>query len=114
MESYPWYYMPPSVHKILIHGAEIITHAVLPIGQLGEEAQEAKNKDFKFIREHRSRKDSVEHTNIDLLNYFLLYSDPIISSLAITSRFKRKGLFISPEALTLLQLPEIFKDIDSN
>lgn len=24
--------MPPSVHKILIHGADVISHAILPIG----------------------------------------------------------------------------------
>lgn len=29
---YPWFYMPASVHKILIHGAEVIRHALLPIG----------------------------------------------------------------------------------
>jgi hypothetical protein len=41
-------------YKILIHGAEIIFYAILPIGQLGEEAQEVKNKDFKFILENKS------------------------------------------------------------
>ena len=29
---YPWFYMPPSVHKILIHGADIISASPLPIG----------------------------------------------------------------------------------
>ncbi|XP_050535632.1 uncharacterized protein LOC126902423 [Daktulosphaira vitifoliae] len=29
---YPWYYMPASVHKILLHGALIIQYAPLPIG----------------------------------------------------------------------------------
>lgn len=37
VSNYPWYYMPTSVHKVLIHGADIIKHAILPIGQLGEE-----------------------------------------------------------------------------
>ncbi len=73
-------------YKILIHGAEIIFYAILPIGQLGEEAQEVKNKDFKFILENKSWKDSVEHTNIDFLNYILLSSDPIISSLSLSRR----------------------------
>ncbi|KDR09635.1 hypothetical protein L798_00781, partial [Zootermopsis nevadensis] len=31
---YPWYYMPVSVHKILIHGGKIIEFAILPIGLL--------------------------------------------------------------------------------
>jgi hypothetical protein len=28
---YPWFFMPSSVHKILIHGADIINAALLPI-----------------------------------------------------------------------------------
>ena len=39
---YPWYYMPTSVHKILIHGPEIVAHALLPIGQLSEDAQKSR------------------------------------------------------------------------
>lgn len=32
IKLYPWFYMPPSVHKILIHGADVIRYAILPIG----------------------------------------------------------------------------------
>ena len=109
---YPWYYMPTSVHKVLIHGAEIISHAILPIGQLGEEAQEAKNKDFKFIREHRTRKDSPEHTNIDLFNYFLLSSDPIISSTSLNNKCNKNKLKLDTEAINLLKTPSIFTNDD--
>ena len=49
--KYPWYNMPPTIHKYLIHGPEIISSALLLIGQLTEEAQEARNKDFKKYRE---------------------------------------------------------------
>ena len=31
---YPWYYMPSSVHKVLIHGADVIRFAPLPIGNI--------------------------------------------------------------------------------
>lgn len=89
VQLYGWYFMPPSVHKILIHGGEIVRHALLPIGQLSEEAQEAKNKDFKFIREHRSRKHSRKHTNEDLMNYLILSSDPCISLIARKKFSKR-------------------------
>lgn len=44
---YNWYYMPPCVHKILLHGASIGKSFILPIGQMSEEAQEARNKDIK-------------------------------------------------------------------
>jgi hypothetical protein len=50
--------MPASVHKILIHGAIIITEAMLPIGQISEEAQESRNKDLKQFREFHARKMS--------------------------------------------------------
>jgi hypothetical protein len=58
VDTYPWYYMPASVHKILIHGAIIITEAMLPIGQISEEAQESRNKDLKQFREFHARKMS--------------------------------------------------------
>ena len=98
---------------MLIHGAKIIKHAILPIGQLGEEAQEAKNKDFKFIREHRSRKDSAEHTTIDLFNYFLLSSDPIISELGLQEKCSKK-LRLDPEALQMLKAPKIRSSTNSD
>ena len=40
--------MPTTVHKILIHGPEV-EKCILPIGQLSEEASEARNKDIKNI-----------------------------------------------------------------
>lgn len=41
--------MPPSVHKKLILGSLAIKYALLPIGQLSEEAQESSNKDYIYI-----------------------------------------------------------------
>jgi len=41
VELYDWYRMPPSVHKVLIHGALVIKYSLLPIGFLSEEAQES-------------------------------------------------------------------------
>ena len=42
-KEFPWaarvIYMPTSVYTILIHGPQIIAPALLPIGQLSEEAQ---------------------------------------------------------------------------
>ena len=81
VEKYPWYMMPPTVHKILIHGPQIIDNALLPIGQLSEEAQEARNKDIKQYRQGHSRKCSRLDTNTDILNHLLISSDPLITSL---------------------------------
>lgn len=82
VELYGWYYMPSSVHKLLFHGAEIIKHFnIIPIGQLSEEASEARNKDFKKIREHHSRKFCRKATNEDIFNGLLVSSDPYLSSI---------------------------------
>lgn len=77
---YPWYYMPASVHKLLLHGGDIIEHAIVPIGQLSEDAQEANHKCFRKYRENNSRKMSRKCNNTDIFNNLLIASDPIISS----------------------------------
>jgi len=77
---YPWYYMPATVHKVLIHGSVIVEKAILPIGQLTEEAQEARNKDLKRFREFHTRKWSRLATNEDLGRKLLLSSDPVIDN----------------------------------
>ena len=37
--------MPATGHKILVHAADIVSGAILPIKQLSEKAQEYRNKD---------------------------------------------------------------------
>ena len=81
IQLYPWYYMPQSLHKILIHGWQVVDEMVLPIGMVSEEALEARNKDFKKFREFFSRKCSRLKTNEDLLRRFMCSSDPVISAL---------------------------------
>ncbi|XP_037938632.1 uncharacterized protein LOC119672298 isoform X1 [Teleopsis dalmanni] len=73
--------MSTTLHKILIHSANVINSSLLPIEQLSEEAQEARNKDCRRYRQHHSRKNSREAMNRDLLTMLLVTSDPIISSL---------------------------------
>lgn len=98
---YPWYSMPATVHKILIHGKEIIQHAVLPIGILSEEAQEHRNKDYKYYRSHHSRKISRIATNEDVFHNMMISSDPYITSLRPET--KAKHLPLSEEAKKLLE-----------
>ncbi|GBO35162.1 hypothetical protein AVEN_22426-1, partial [Araneus ventricosus] len=49
VQLYPWYLMSPTMHKILIHGPIVIENAILPIGQLSEEAAEARSKHFRSL-----------------------------------------------------------------
>lgn len=103
---YNWYYMPTTVHKLLIHGADIIaSNAIVPIGSLSEEASEARNKDFRKFREHHSRKSSRVCCNQDILNLLLLTSDPLISSVRPHLDAKKKKVYFA-ETLDLLILKD--------
>lgn len=103
VEKYPYANMSPTVHKFLIHGSELIRNALVPLGQLSEEAQEARNKEIKKFREGFSRKSSRTKSNEDVFRRLLITSDPIITSLR--SLPKKKILKFSSEALNLLQAP---------
>lgn len=80
VSKYSWYYMPCTVHKVLIHGNVIIEAAVLPLGMLSEEAEEARNKDYRKFRLMFSRKCSRVATNTDVIQRLLVSSDPFITS----------------------------------
>lgn len=102
VKLYPWYNMPSSVHKILIHGAEVIEHfGLMPIGKLSEEASEARNKEFRKYREGHSRKVSRYASNEDILHNLLLSSDPKLTLLR-PRMTKLKSMTLSPEAQNLL------------
>lgn len=105
IKEYAWFYMPASVHKILFHGSDIISNAMLPRGQLSEEAQEARNKDLKNYRRGHTRKHSREATNEDLLHSLLISSDPFITSLKPPPR-KPINVF-SADVMKLLVAPNI-------
>ena len=108
IEIYGWYPMTPTMQKILRHGATIIDQAILRIGQLSEEAAEARNKHFRDYRQNFSRKFSREICNRDIINRLLLNSDPLLSS--VRKRLKNKRNAISSEALEFLQ-PETLNEL---
>lgn len=70
-----------SADLVRIHGADIIKISPLPIGQMSEEALEARNKDLSNIREQHTRKTSRKTTMEDLIHGLLCSSDPLIASL---------------------------------
>ena len=106
VELYDWYYMSSTVHKLLIHGADIIEkNDIVPIGTLSEEASESRNKDFRRFREHHSRKRSRQDSNQDILNMLVVSSDPFLSAQRPKLDAKRKTTFFA-ETLDLIQFPE--------
>lgn len=98
---YPWYKMPPSVHKVLLHGSDIIKYLGLPIGCLSEEAQEANNKIFRKARAQNSRMKSRKCTNEDIMHYLMISSDPLISSIRIKQEKRTKDLSIEAKELLI-------------
>ncbi|CAH1106103.1 unnamed protein product [Psylliodes chrysocephalus] len=79
LSLYSWYYMPSSLHKVLMHGCDIIDFFDLPIELLSEEALEATHKNIRNSRLYHTRKTNRIHTNLDLIKYLLLNSDPSVS-----------------------------------
>ncbi|KAK5648056.1 hypothetical protein RI129_002948 [Pyrocoelia pectoralis] len=85
--------MPSSVHKVLIHGENIIRHySLLP----------SRNKDYKRYRLDHSRKCSRVSTNEDVFHTLLYTSDPYITSLRKSYRKMSKELL--DEAVNVLNL----------
>lgn len=80
----------------------------IAIGQLSEEASEARNKDIKKYRQNFTRKSSRINTNTDLLHRLLISSDPYICSLRKTPHTNR-GMLI-PEVRNLLNSPDNVED----
>lgn len=112
VKLYPWYYMPTSMHKILIHGAAIIKSAILPIGQMSEDAQESTNKYIKKNRSEFARKFSRTKTMEDVFSRLLLTSDPYVSSLRKLPGKKMRLLL--PEAIQLLTAPSVSTNAGSS
>ncbi|XP_045509227.1 uncharacterized protein LOC123704774 [Colias croceus] len=110
VEQYGWHPMTPTMHKILIHGASIIQKALLPIGQLSEEAAEARNKHFRSYRQNFSRKFSREVCNLDIYQRLLLTSDPLLSSMRTVKRISQKSFL--KETIALLVSAEPNEEID--
>ena len=107
-ENIRWFCLPPTLHKVLQHGREIIASCPLPIGLTKEEASEAKNKFIRNFRLHHSRKTSWKEGIQDLFNRLMDKSDPVIleTRAAKASQSKRKKS-LSLQILSLLKDPEV-------
>lgn len=111
---YPWHPMTPTLHKILMHGSEIIDKALLPIGQLSEEAAEARNKHIRLYRQNFARKFSREACNMDVMNRLLLSSDPLLTGMRPIPKKKTKPFMKETIGLLLSAEPDIVHDDDAS
>jgi hypothetical protein len=67
VELYGWYYMPVTVHIILVHGANISSYFDIGMGKLLEEAQEARNKDVRRYKQDHCRRSNRIAADEDLI-----------------------------------------------
>lgn len=101
IDLYGQYYMSASIHKIRMHGADVIKSFIFPIGNLSEEAAEARNRHFRQYRQFHARKCNRKCTNEEILHNFLLSSDPSISTLRLKCDNNKSRVMVE-EALFLL------------
>ena len=105
----PWYNIPPTIHKVLYHGKDLIEHCPLPIGLSSEEPAEANNKVLRQVKLHHSRKTSLLDNMSDIFHRLTDISDPKIveSSLKKRDKISRQRKPLSPEIQALLRVPEL-------
>lgn len=77
------------------------------LGILSEEASEARNKDFRNVRQRHTRKIGRKETNVDIIHSLLVSSDPFIS-LIKPKYSKRQNQDLLPEAIQLLDIEKNF------
>ena len=103
VDLYPWYKMPNTLHKVLMHGALVDESLLLPVGTMSGEAQESCNKLYKNYRANHAMTDSRISTNRDVMHMLLAASDPYVNSLRIQLPKKTYELNADVEALIALE-----------
>ena len=80
LESCAWYNLSPTLHKILVHGSQVIQlfPDTITSGMLSEEPGEASNKTLKHFQAHHARQDSAENRNLSVFHRMMDRSDPQI------------------------------------
>lgn len=107
VQLYPSRPMTVTLHRLLLHGAQIIAYHILPIGFLSEEGAESKNKVYKRDRQFHARKSSRENNVTDMFNRAMDTSDPVIANIAIKTSYTRvKHLKMSEELKAMLVADE--------
>ncbi|XP_043867155.1 uncharacterized protein LOC122757785 [Drosophila mojavensis] len=106
MSLYPWFPMSATVHKVLMHGYQIIEASILPLGVLGENASEARNKYYKSDRRLHARKSTRQKNMEDVFHRAMDSSDPLVSSIYLAKRLGQQNKLPLPaDVIELLESP---------
>jgi hypothetical protein len=87
-----WYDIPPTLHRILVHGEEIIRMMPVPIGWTSEEGSEANTKFARRFFQNHSRKTSHKDAMSDLFHRLMDISDPLIVGLSQEKKKEKRDL----------------------
>lgn len=104
-QLYNWYYMPVSVHKMLMHGKQVIDTLCITIGHASEEGLEATHKLLRNARLHHTCKNSRIRSNSDLIHWLFVVTDPLLAGFRKHSNHKDDHL--PAEVISLLKSPEL-------
>ena len=102
VDLYPWYVMPPSLHKLLEHGFQVAEQLDLPIGAYSEEAQKTSNNAVRNARLSHTSRISRKNTMENQFHYLLLRTDPVVSSYSFKKFKTFGGSPLEPDVLNLL------------
>jgi hypothetical protein len=109
-----WYNIPPTVHKIVVHGAAIIDAIDLPLGLLSEEPSEANNRRLRLAKWNHSRRNSRINTFTDMYNRCMDGSDPMVLSYIVEEKLaKRPKRNLPPEVEDLIVEEVFFSDTET-
>ena len=104
LSLYGWYTLPPTVHKLLEHSAQVAETLVLPLGFYSEEAQEAQNKEIRKARLSHTAKISRVNVMKNQFHFLLTRSDPVVSSISFVKHKSENGQPLTTEVLNLLKI----------
>ncbi|KAK7576396.1 hypothetical protein V9T40_012682 [Parthenolecanium corni] len=100
VELYGWYYMTISVHKVLIHGADVIRHCKLPLGIFNKVIYFSSPLNLCSVLVTRKCKELLRASDIPLPVKWLLSDEPSKdddAKDASTNCYKMKPIVFSKE-----------------
>ena len=103
----------PTVHLLIVHGAEIIRNSPVAPGFLSKEGSEHNNKIVRYNREHHARQISIKDNLKDCFVRSSNASDPVILHMIEEQILRKRSSErpISAEAYELLKPKNEFDDV---
>jgi hypothetical protein len=104
LENFDYYRMPVTIHKVLVHSADIVRHSIVPPIFMSEEAAESTNKFIRSARKDHARRSSRLLTLEDMFKRRLLESSPALTIKIFENSNKHKLISLPRNVIDLLEL----------